>query len=350
MINKKKKLKRHLKMEDIAAAAGVSKSAVSKALNNKPDISKKMRTHILKICDEMGYQINFRIQDMIKERKTGMTYNIAFITVESKFSDPAYSQAIDGIAEGVDENDLRLLLERLKGTEQSVYDLPPILRDCRVDGFIVTGKLNVNIINVLSKLDIPYVILGTYDNTIIKDSMNILPDTEAGILELVKIMKKSGYKKIAYFTENYGSFFERKLLQYFKSALEINKLDFCRGAIYKGTGQFSGAFNKMQDIFANKELLFDSILCLNFRTALEISHLAFAHSKKFSSPLIAIGTDKISPHYDLPVPTIYYNNQFSKAAYIGVTALVNMIKGNNEITSQKILITPEISVSNIIKK
>ena len=45
-----------LKMSDIAEKAGVSKAAVSFALNGKAEVSEKTRKHIFKVIEEMGYE------------------------------------------------------------------------------------------------------------------------------------------------------------------------------------------------------------------------------------------------------------------------------------------------------
>lgn len=45
-----------LKMSDIAKEAGVSKAAVSFALNGKPGVSEETRKHIFKVIEEMGYE------------------------------------------------------------------------------------------------------------------------------------------------------------------------------------------------------------------------------------------------------------------------------------------------------
>ncbi|MCS7181365.1 MAG: LacI family transcriptional regulator, partial [bacterium] len=56
-------------IKDIAKIAGVSKATVSKALNNKSDISKKTKKKIKKIAEEMGYIPN-SIAKCLVEKKT----------------------------------------------------------------------------------------------------------------------------------------------------------------------------------------------------------------------------------------------------------------------------------------
>lgn len=342
MLPPKKGPKKHVNMLDIAKAAGVSKSAVSKALNHRPDISEKTRKHIFRICEKMNYQINFRIQDMIKERKTGRTHNIAFVKIGSDFSDPAYSKAINGIARGVEEHNLRLLLEHLSGDEKNIYDLPPILRDGRVDGFLLTGQLTPGIVTVLEKLEIPFIVLGTYADTLIHDAITFRPDIRSGLEKIVSALKTNGYRKMAYFTEDPDNFFEKQMLSFFEQSLKEQKLPFQSQLVYTKNGIFSGAHSVMRPVFEQKELPFDSLICLNFRTALEISHLAYGHARQFSTPPPAMATARLFAGYTLPVPVVYYDNQFAEIAYQGMATLVKIIDGDRDVP-QETLIAPDVS-------
>ncbi|MFC6671495.1 LacI family DNA-binding transcriptional regulator [Marinobacterium aestuariivivens] len=52
-------------IHEIARAAGVSIASVSRALNNKPGISEKLRAHILKISKEIHYQPSAAARQLI---------------------------------------------------------------------------------------------------------------------------------------------------------------------------------------------------------------------------------------------------------------------------------------------
>ena len=60
-------------INDIAIKLGISKSTVSKGLNNATDISEDMKRKILKTAAELGY-VNKRMQK--KEKKLKMTVSI----------------------------------------------------------------------------------------------------------------------------------------------------------------------------------------------------------------------------------------------------------------------------------
>ena len=63
-------------INDIAAKLGVSKSTVSKGLNNATDISDEMRKRILETAVELGY-VNKRLQKKEKKEKQNKTKLLA---------------------------------------------------------------------------------------------------------------------------------------------------------------------------------------------------------------------------------------------------------------------------------
>lgn len=335
-------IRKNISIRNVATAAGVSTAAVSKALNNKTDISAALRQKILTICDEMGYQVNSSIQDLVRKGRNGTTRNIAFILVKSEFADPAYARAIDGVARAAQKHGLHLILDNMRGDEKSVYDLPPILRDGRVDGIVLTGSINSDVICVLKELKVRYVILGTYSSIITDSSVNVLSDNRAIIELIVKTLKENGKKRIAYFTEAPGNYSEQEYLNFFMSALAENNLLLYDELIYCGTGPFSGAIKVMEKIFMQPSLPFDSIISINFRTAQEISHLVMAYYGIGKVPEITIGTCPPFSYYKLPVPAIYSEIHLDRIAYEGMNILNDIITGKIEYTSKKIMLSPEI--------
>ena len=338
-----KPIEKHVTIRDVAKAAGVSKSTVSKALNDKPDISPALRRKVFETCEALDYQVNYRIQDMVRERKNGFTRNIAFVLVGRELADPAYARFIDGIAKGADERNLHILLEKLSGTENAIYDLPPVLRDGRVDGIVITGDLNENIVSILNKLNKPYVVLGMFQDKITRNAVNILPDVKSGITQVVEELKKEGATRVAWFTETPENSTQRYHLECFKSALAENDLTFDSELVYKGDGLFSGAFNIMKPVFELKTLPFDSIICLDFRTALEITHLIWARYGIDGHSEITIAVSRPFDYYSLPVPAIYINACSDETAYQGIKALDDIFTKKESYTPKKIIVKPQIT-------
>ena len=52
-------------IKDVARAAGVSYSTVSRALSGSPEISEQTRERIVKLCEEMHYTANAVARSMV---------------------------------------------------------------------------------------------------------------------------------------------------------------------------------------------------------------------------------------------------------------------------------------------
>ena len=330
-------------IRDVAAKAGVSIMTVSRALNSKAVVSEKIKQKVFATCDELGYQINPGIQDLVRKWRNGHTRNIAFVMVRHEFADPAYARAMDGIAKAINEFDYNLAMAYLRGEEQSVQHLPPVLRDGRVDGFVVAGDLTEDMMNIFKKLGKPYVVLGNYSEKVSGDSVRVELNFKSVMLRLVSELKKTGKKKIAFFTENPHNFFEFELVELFIKSMKENQLTLDDQNIYYGTGDFSGAFERLKPVFLQKKIPFDSIICIDFRCAQEIANLILARCGLEKKAKILVACTRPFSYYKLSVPAIYCEIGVNEMAYKGVKCLVEMIT-KGELPPQKIELSPQVSI------
>lgn len=68
-------MERRASMKDIAQRAGVSKTAVSLALRNDPQVSESLRNRIQKIASELGYVRNPKIGELMSQMRSSSTRN-----------------------------------------------------------------------------------------------------------------------------------------------------------------------------------------------------------------------------------------------------------------------------------
>src|SRR5689334_6391252 len=83
--------RRTVSIEDIAHAAGVSHSTVSRALRDSPLISADVRAHIRRLADEMGYTPNAIAQSLQMQRT-----NTVGLVVTS-IDDPFLADIVKGV-------------------------------------------------------------------------------------------------------------------------------------------------------------------------------------------------------------------------------------------------------------
>ena len=176
-------------INDIAAKLGVSKSTVSKGLNNATDISDEMRKRILETAVELGY-VNKRLQK--KEKKLCILVENMDFDTPNKFG-----------------HDIILGFKQMAEPEGWVVDIVPITIDFQkltpYGVFMMQNGYQASFILGLSLLDpwmkefrsckIPTVL---YDNTV-KENPNIASvgcDSQEGFELAVKHLTALGHKKI----------------------------------------------------------------------------------------------------------------------------------------------------------
>jgi len=120
-------------LKDVAARAGVSRSAVSRAYTEGASVSEKTRSKVLKAADELGYHPNALASSLT----TGRTKLIGLVS--DNFRNPIFLEVFDLFTKGLQERGLRPLLVNLSG-ETNPDKSVRMLREYSVDGVIVASS------------------------------------------------------------------------------------------------------------------------------------------------------------------------------------------------------------------
>lgn len=125
-----------LTLEDIARQAGVSRSTVSRVVNQSPDVSEDVRTRVLRVIERTGYQPHAAARALASQRS--LTIGLLLPqSVNSFFTDPYFSHLTKGIAQACNQANytLALFLVSTKADEEKIF--PRLSRPGFVDGVIV---------------------------------------------------------------------------------------------------------------------------------------------------------------------------------------------------------------------
>lgn len=146
---------------DIAGRAGVTKAAVSFALNGQPGVSAATRERILAIADELGFQPSSAARALTAGR-AGAFGLVIDRPARTLGIEPYFMQLISGIQAELTQHHVTLLFTMATDTGDEIELYRQWWAQRRVDGvFLVDLQVSDRRIGELEELHVPAVVVGT---------------------------------------------------------------------------------------------------------------------------------------------------------------------------------------------
>ena len=180
---------------DLAKAAGVSISTVSKALNDSYSISEETKKRIREIADGMGYKPNARARSFAKG-KNGIILFAADLSRGVGFENPHMFEIVTGIDRYLEEKGYSLILKHVT-KEDAPEAVKELMLSEEADGIILyAGILSKQLAFVLGKESYPHLIIGKPDFSNTLSWMDVSHEA-AGQLAANYLLDK-GYRRIVF--------------------------------------------------------------------------------------------------------------------------------------------------------
>jgi DNA-binding LacI/PurR family transcriptional regulator len=145
-----------LTLDEIAALAGVSRSTVSRALNNQPRVSAEVRERVQHIMACTGYAPNTAAQ-LLARRRFPLIAVVMNEPTETLFGNPELGQIMADVAEACRINRCLCALYLFNGTE-----VPPALHAPQIAGVIAVGAQSAQIVSQLHARHLPVIVLDRF--------------------------------------------------------------------------------------------------------------------------------------------------------------------------------------------
>ncbi|MED4130073.1 LacI family DNA-binding transcriptional regulator [Shouchella miscanthi] len=123
-------------IKDVATKAGVSRSTVSRVLNNHPYVDEKKRKAVQDAIKELGYTPNSSAQRL----RGTETKTIAVLV--SRIVNPFFSAVVDAMDEVATMHSYRMILCNTRGRADQELHFLELLRTKQVDGVILASVVN----------------------------------------------------------------------------------------------------------------------------------------------------------------------------------------------------------------
>ncbi|MEH7248148.1 LacI family DNA-binding transcriptional regulator [Neobacillus niacini] len=144
---------KRITISEVAKLANVSKTTVSRVINNKPDISPETRKKVLEVMDEYSFKPN-AYATAVSNRKTK---TIGLITPQGTgniYTNPFYSRVLHGIATEITEQGYYLMFSYIEND-----DYIDVFERHMVDGFVLLspGVEDKKIVDKLKAINAPFI-------------------------------------------------------------------------------------------------------------------------------------------------------------------------------------------------
>lgn len=237
-----------LTLEDIARQAGVSRSTVSRVINNHPNVRDDVRKHVLDVIQTTGYHPNMAARTLVS-RRSGMIGLVLPRGVSSFFTDPYFPRLTQGIAQACNRYDqtLALFLVSTKEDEEKIF--PRLSRTGFLDGVLVqSGQIGDQLIDRLVDSGVPLVIVG---RPLQKHDVSYIDvDNVNAAYQAVSHLLRLGYKRIGTITGTVNSAVTIDRKEGYLKALNDRGRDVEESLIVEGDFSENGGYYAMKHLLA----------------------------------------------------------------------------------------------------
>ena len=239
-----------LTLEDIAREVGVSRSTVSRVVNEHPNVRDDVRRRVLDVIQSTGYHPNAAARTLASQR-SWMIGLVLPRSVSSFFTDPYFPHLTQGIAQACNQHNYTLGLFLVGTQEDEEKIFPRVSRRGFLDGLLVqSGQIGEVLIDRLVGSNLPLVVLGRpahASNVSYVDVDNIAAAHNA-VVHLIRL----GYQRIATIAGPHNSTVSLDRMEGFRQALAERGRTFDEALVAEGDFSEASGYHAMQKLLTAK--------------------------------------------------------------------------------------------------
>jgi LacI family transcriptional regulator len=211
---------------DVAKAAGVSISTVSRILNGTAQVAADKRHRVLEAVKILGYRPNVHAQSLVR----GRSQTIGIITPD--MSSAFYAAAMAGVEYNLSNSGFYPLFASAHWQAETEAMAINLLLSRGVDGLVVMGGLSSDLfLNDLAER-LPIAIMGRIVPGLEAQSVSI--DNVEGAFLATKHLIEFGHRRIAHISGPHDNIDAQARVMGYRKALELHHIEFNPNLIVEG--------------------------------------------------------------------------------------------------------------------
>ncbi|WP_078378807.1 LacI family DNA-binding transcriptional regulator [Sutcliffiella halmapala] len=287
----------------IAELAKVSRTTVSRVINDSPNVSDAARSRVLKVIEETGYVPS----EQAKSLRTKKTKVIGVIL--PKISTETSSKIVSGLDEVLAPFGYQILLASTNLQKEKEIEFLHLLKVRQVDGIIlVATNADESLVKEILQLKKPMVVIGQE----IPGVSNVLYGDYHAARDLVSLMINKGHKKIAFIgVDESDVAVGVKRKKGYLDVMQENKLTIEDQWIQKGIFDIDSGYDAMKKILDKSTTIPTAVFAVTDRLA--IGAMQCLKEKGFVIPediaITGIGASELSQYVTPSLTTVDYLNK-----------------------------------------
>jgi len=326
-------------MKDIAKAAGVSVQTVSRAFNDRHDISSETKKRIHKIAKELNYLGN----SIAISLRTNVTKTLGIIVPD--ISDPAYVEVLQGCSNAAREHGYQILIyvtsQRGANVDEDLVALRTLMSK-RVDGLLLQPEHeDAKFSAALNACPIPFVLYSRYPLDFECDF--VTSNHSAGAYQAASHLFEKGHKNIKFF------------VRYPRNNNVLRKIDGCLKAakdhglsgesvvIIDCGDSLEDAYEKVKYILGHSSDT-TAIYTWDDEMAIGAARAILDAGYKIGQDIALIGHNNIKKANYLNPPLTTVRERMVEIGEMATLLLIKKIKEKDKVDLEKIELEPELLI------
>lgn len=269
----------------IAHKAGVSTASVSKALNNKSDISAATKKKIRNIAAELGYSCNFAARTLSTRRTCTIGIIQAFPHI------PTVIERLKGVQDTAMEYGYVTSVSLHSGDPEDEKRQLSVLAG-RVDGFIITPvDCTAERARIIDNTDMPLVQMSDAVTGLLADYAGG-DDFEGGCLGAAHLLEQ-GARRISYFAGASRSSSDREIIRGIRSVLSEQGLSMKSGMVLRENTDKKRIRANVNSLLRKKNMP-DAVFCFSDTAALWVMDSLMQQGISVPGDMLVLGYDNIA--------------------------------------------------------
>ena len=274
-------------IKDIAKAAGVSHSTVSRALSDSPLIKAETKARIQQLAQEMGYSPDAIARSLVTQR----THTVGVVV--TTITDPFVAEVVQGIEDTAQQNDYSVILASSASKPERELAAVEMLRAKRVDSLIVTSsRVGALYLEHLERFGVPVVLVNNHNRQSGRYTFSVSVDNQHGGHLATAHLIQRGHRHIGYVSGPADHSDDAERLAGYRQALDESGITFDPALVVHGNGRLDGGEQALRTLAGLAELP-TAVFCYNDMTAIGLISAARQAGLSVPDDLAVVGFDDI---------------------------------------------------------